>query len=79
MFPDFQPTAELQLFRLTDGAENYLREEGEFEVKYGSKVKQFPLLISAYKFYAFLEQEAKLYDITEGKILIEEKRYLPIN
>lgn len=79
MFPRFQPTAELQLYRLTDGAENYGRDEGLFEVRYADEVKQFSLLISAYKFYAFVSHEAKLYDVTNGEVLIEVKRYLPIN
>jgi len=75
--PDWQPQAHLNLFRLNDCAElNDLREEGMFEVRYDNEVIPFTRIISAYNFYLTLQAEARIFDVTEGEVLLETKKYL---
>ena len=76
----FQPTAHAILFRLSDAAEHYKGDKGLFRVTYRKKEsKVFPTLFEAFLFYITLDEEAALYDISSGSILIENKIQLFLN
>jgi hypothetical protein len=73
----YQPQRNIHLYRLTNDAENYtVREEGIFQVRYSKGDNLFETLIGAFNFYITLEDEASIYDITEGERLVEVKKYL---
>jgi hypothetical protein len=56
------------------GISNYtIREEGQFQVRYGSHVKNFNTIVSAALTYEQLAEEASLWDMTKDPILVESK------
>ncbi len=72
--PTFQPQAQHQIFRLSNGLERHQREEGSFEVRYGSNLKAFfDSLSAATLFYLRYRGAAAIYDVTVGEELIERK------
>ena len=76
----FQPSAEAILFRLSDAAEHYKGDKGIYKVNYRKKLSRtFPTLLEAFLFYLTLDEEAALYDITNGSFLIERKIHLHLN
>ena len=76
----FQPSAEAILFRLSDAAERYRGDKGQYKVTYRKKLsKVFPTLLEAFLFYITLDEEADLYDVTNDSILIERKIQLFLN
>jgi hypothetical protein len=76
----FKPSADAILFRLSNGAEHYKGDKGLFKVIYRDrKVKIFPTLLEAFLFYITTDEEADLFDISNGSILIERKIKLCLN
>lgn len=76
----FQPSAEAILFRLSDAAEHYKGHKGLYKVNYRKKLSRvFPTLLEAFLFYITLDEEASLFDVTNGSILIERKIHLHLN
>ena len=76
----FKPTAEAILFRLSDAAEHYKGDKGLYKVNYRKKLtKVFPTLLEAFLFYITLDEEADLYDVSKGSVLIERKIQLFLN
>jgi hypothetical protein len=62
------------VIRTGTGVCNYtLREEGLFQVRYGSHVKDFKTIVSAALTYEQLNEEASLWDMTGEPILVESK------
>jgi hypothetical protein len=56
------------------GLANYtLREEGKFQVRYGTEIKNYKTLVSAALLYEQLAEEASLWDMTKEPILVESK------
>jgi len=76
----FQPSADAILFRMSDAAEHYKGDKGQFKVIYQkSRKKVFPSLLEAFLFYITLDEEADLFDISNGSTLIESKIKLNMN
>ncbi|RYZ29283.1 MAG: hypothetical protein EOO10_06815 [Chitinophagaceae bacterium] len=76
----FQPSAHALLFRLSDAAEHYKGDKGLFKVNYRKKLSRvFPTLLEAFLFYITLDEEAALYDVAKGSVLIEQKIELCLN
>lgn len=71
--------AHLNLFRISDGAEQYLVEWGKFELRYNNQIKTFDSLLAAFKKYITIPYEASLYDVSNGEALIERKRLLNLS
>lgn len=77
-FNAYQPQEHIGLYRLSDAAEHYSREQGQFEVRYKRDEYQlFPTLASAFMFYLQLPYGAELWDITEQRTIIERKIPVP--
>ncbi len=56
------------------GIANYeIREEGRFQVRFGSTIREFHTLVGSTLFYMSLAEEATIWDMTSVPILIEEK------
>lgn len=56
------------------GIANYeIREEGKFQVRFGSGFREFRTLVGCSLFYMSLTEDATIWDMTSGPILIEEK------
>lgn len=76
----FHPSSHAILFRLSDAAEHYKSKGGVFKVNFRKKQSRiFPNLLEAFLFYITLEEEADLYDISNGAFLIERKIELSLN
>jgi len=76
----FQPSAHALLFRLSDAAEHYKGDKGLFKVSYRKNQSRiFPTLLEAFLFYITLDEEAALYDVAKGSLLIEQKIELCLN
>jgi hypothetical protein len=76
----FQPCAHAILFRLSDAAEHYKGDKSLFKVSYRNKLSRvFPTLLEAFLFYITLDEDAELYDVGEGSVLIEQKIQLFLN
>ena len=76
----FQPSADAVLFRLSNAAEFYKGDKGLFKVIYRKKyTKVFPTLLEAFLFYITTDEEADLFDISKGSVLIERKIKLFLN
>jgi hypothetical protein len=68
------------LFRMSNDAEYYNEGKGVFEVRYNTiYTRLFPTLLEAFLFYYTVEEEAQLWDKTEGLFLIESKVKLHLN
>ena len=56
------------------GIINYtIREEGRFQIKFGSQIKEFTTLLSAALYFDRLTEEASLWDMNSEPILVESK------
>lgn len=76
----FHPSAEVLLFRLSNGAEHHKGGKGKFIVTYQkNRKKAFSTLLEAFLFYITLDEAAFLWDITKEKTLIERKVTLCLN
>jgi len=76
----FHPSSHAILFRLSDAAEHYKNKGGIFQVHYGKKhSRTFSTLLEAFLFYIALDEEADLYDISNGSVIIERKIELSLN
>ena len=76
----FQSSAEAFLFRLSDQAEHYKTDLGIYKVTSPNHPqKVFPNLLEAFLFYIGLDEEADLWDISTGSVLIERKVKMYLN
>jgi hypothetical protein len=76
----FHPSAHAILYRLSDAAEHYKSEGSLFRVNFRKKQSRtFHTLLEAFLFYITIEEEADLYDISKGSVLIERKIELFLN
>ena len=68
------------LFRMSNSAEYYNENKGQFEVRYNAiHSRHFDTLLEAFLFYYTVEEEAQLWDYTSMPFLIESKIKLHMN
>ena len=63
----------MKVVSIIERAVSHSREFGKFIVQHGRSTQQFDSLVKAFIFYYYLEEEAALWDITEGRVLLEKK------
>ncbi|HZH37462.1 MAG TPA: hypothetical protein VEX65_09310 [Flavisolibacter sp.] len=68
------------LFRMSNNAEHYNEGKGEFEVRHQNiQSRFFETLFEAFLFYYTIDEEAELWDKTNGPVMIEKKIMLHLN
>ena len=74
MLPYYQPQADKNIYRLSNGLELHSRDQGRFEVRgEGNQKSFFSDLTTATLFYLRYPGAAAIFDVTEDEQLIERK------